>query len=246
VKRNGSIVMTDEEYREFLSALARRHVSGKLWRRHRGPMMDDHLQYEIDHLSSTARLVKAASERVDKQELVDVVAKELRNTYLGPVAQAMDQSGVLDALDEAADITFPNLRRSAIPDEDVELLRHAGVEDPEAFITIIIHYSRRHVGNSNNRPSSVVERAHEGLHRAADMLSPSDTAPPKDMPEKKKRKIFNGVGKILAGAVTGVGNLLLFTGTIAAPNPATAYAVIGSSALAVGSICQGLGDLYGE
>ncbi|MGH7489625.1 MAG: hypothetical protein ACREMY_29090 [bacterium] len=41
-------------------------------------------------------------------------------------------------------------------------------------------------------------------------------------------------------------NLLLFTGTVAAPNPAMAYGVIGSSAPTVGSICQGLGDLYGE
>ena len=64
--------------------------------------------------------------------------------------------------------------------------------------------------------------------------------------EKKKRKVLNGVGKILAGAVTGIGNVLLATGTIAAPNPATAYGVIGSSALAIGSICQGMGDLRGE
>ena len=61
-----------------------------------------------------------------------------------------------------------------------------------------------------------------------------------------ERIVINGVGKILAGAITGAGNLLLFGGTIVAPNPGTAYAVIGSSALAVGSICQGLGDLRGD
>lgn len=238
--------MTDEEYLEFLAALARRHVNTIRWRRHFGPKGDGHLQYEIDRLSSTARLVKTASDRADNQELADIVAKELRNTYVGSIVQSMEQSGVLDALDEAPDVTFPNFRRSAIPDEDVELLSHAGVEDPEAFMTIVIHYSRKHVGNSNSRPSAVVQRAHEGLRHAADMLSPGEAAPPDEMPPKKKRKIFNGVGKILAGAVTGAGNLLLFTGTIAAPNPATAYAVIGSSALAVGSMCQGLGDLYGE
>jgi hypothetical protein len=247
MQRDGRSAMTDEEYREFLSALARRHVSTKRWRRHFGPMgVDEHLRYEIERLGSAARLVKVASERADKQELLDVVANELRNTYLGPVAQAMDESGVLDALDEAPDITFPNLRRSAIPDEDVELLRHAGVDDPEAMITIIIHYSRKHVGGPNTRPSHIVERANNGLREAADMLSPGETEPTQNQPEKKKRKVLGGVGKILAGAITGAGNLLLFTGTIAAPNPATAYGVIGSSALAVGSICQGLGDLRGE
>lgn len=63
---------------------------------------------------------------------------------------------------------------------------------------------------------------------------------------KKKRKIFSGVGKILAGAIAGGGNALLGLGTIAAPNPATGYAVIASCGLAVGSFCQGIGDLRGE
>jgi len=61
-----------------------------------------------------------------------------------------------------------------------------------------------------------------------------------------RRKLFNGVGKILVGVVTGAGNILLAAGTIAAPNPATVYGVIGSSALAIGGICQGIGDLRGE
>ena len=72
----------------------------------------------------------------------------------------------------------------------------------------------------------------------------SGTAP-SSLPEAKK-KLFNGIGKILAGMVTAGGNLLLATGTLVAPNPATAYGVIASSALAIGGIFQGLGDLRGE
>lgn len=75
-------------------------------------------------------------------------------------------------------------------------------------------------------------------------MSPSANKPVE--PETKKRKIFNGVGKLLAGAVTAAGNVLLATGTVVAPNPATAYAAIGSSALAIGSLLQGMGDLRGE
>jgi hypothetical protein len=48
----------------------------------------------------------------------------------------MERAGVLAALDEAADITLPNSRRSVIPDEGLLFLRHAGVEDPDADIRV--------------------------------------------------------------------------------------------------------------
>jgi len=130
---------------------------------------------------------------------------------------------------------------------DILVAGVAGIEDPEAEITLIIHYSRKRLGHSEARPSETVRQAQEELKRAADRV---DKIPPdsnlSDQPEKKKRKIFNGIGKILAGTITGAGNLLLAAGTVVAPNPATAYGVIGSSALAVGGICQGIGDLRGE
>lgn len=65
-------------------------------------------------------------------------------------------------------------------------------------------------------------------------------------PEPRKRKILNGIGKILGGAIAGAGNVLLFCGTIVAPNPATGYGAIASSAIAVAGVMQGAGDLRGE
>jgi hypothetical protein len=86
------------------------------------------------------------------------------------------------------------------------------------------------------------------LLRAVDQLSEpeEDNTAKNSIPEKKKKKICNGIGKILQGGVLGVGNILLGTGSIIAPNPAIAAGIIASSAAAVGSICQGLGDLRGE
>ena len=62
----------------------------------------------------------------------------------------------------------------------------------------------------------------------------------------KKRKIFNGIGKVLAGSILGVGNALVAGGTIAAPNPATAYIAIISASGAVGSFFSAIGDFKGE
>jgi hypothetical protein len=201
----------------------------------------------MERVSSVARLVGVVRDRSEDPTLTKALAGELRNLYLDGIVNAMEHSGVLAALDEAPEITFGELRRSAIPDEDAQFLRQAGVEDPEAEITLIVHYSRKHLGqNREFTPSETSRRAQRELQAAADRIEKG--APEKELSKQpeRKRKLFNGIGKILAGTVTGAGNLLLAAGSIVAPNPATAYGVIASSALAVGGICQGIGDLRGE
>jgi hypothetical protein len=210
------------------------------------PKYAQDLHYAIHKLSSTARFAKAVSERSNQPELVYALANELENRHIDNVLSNMRRSGVMSALDEAPEITFGELRRSVIPELDVRLLREAGVDDAEAEITILIQCARKRLGNRDATPSAQVEKASEELHYAAKHLVQFPYEENVGQREKKKKKLFNGIGKILAGTVTAAGNLLLVTGTIIAPNPATAYAGIGSSAIAVTSIFQGLGDLRGE
>jgi hypothetical protein len=140
-----------------------------------------------------------------------------------------------------------------VPAEDLDMLRRCGVDDPEAEIEIITQFCRTEAyqfwwSRHSRRPSTVLEQAPEALRRAASLLrSAREPSPPvREVAPPKKRKIFNGIGKILSGAVAGAGNVLLAGGTIVAPNPATGYGAIASSAIAVGSIFQGIGDLRGE
>jgi len=239
--------MTDEEYREYLTAPAQKYLNVLSLHRSLHHMEGD-LEYEIERLASKARFLKVVSERSGDQSLLSAAANEVGNAYVDGVARAMEDSGVLAALDESPEITFGNLRRSAIPPEDSVLLRRAGVEHPEAEITLIIQYSRRRFsGRQEVPPSEMAHRAQDELKRGAMDLGEIAMGPSKsEVSPRKKCKLFNGIGEILAGAITGAGNLLLAGGTIVAPNPATAYGVIASSALAVGSICQGIGDLRGE
>jgi len=79
------------------------------------------------------------------------------------------------------------------------------------------------------------------LHNAITRLK---TVAPQE--QKKKRKIFNGNGKLLGGSAAGIGNVLLLTGSIIAPNPATIYAAIASGGIAVSTLFGGIGDLRGE
>jgi hypothetical protein len=243
-------MMSDDEYRAFLDALARKYL--RLHRIHRHHLMeDDHLRYELERAASLGRLVHVAEDRPEDARILSALGQGLRETYLSGVVDALDESGVLRAIEEDRETIFANLRRSVIPDEDLALLRQSGILDPDAEITLLIHYARQHLGRPSYdaHPSDAVKEVptlvQEAGQRLEQYAGPPKAAAPEKQPEKK-RKIFNGVGKILSGAVTGIGNLLLGAGGIVAPNPATAYAVIGSSALAVSAICQGVGDLRGE
>ena len=232
----GAPEMSDEEYREWLLALARKHLQFG-----RGEQGRAYLGDLVERLSSVARFANVVGDRADNSTLVHELVKELRDAAVHKVTTQLEDTGVLAALDELPEVTFGQLRRSVIPDEDVGLLSRSGVSDPEAEVTIVIHYARQRLSRAHARPSEIAISAQLELDRAVGQLDTlADSSP------KKKKKIFNGIGKVLAGAVTGAGNLLLATGTVVAPNPATAYAIIGSSALAVGYFFQGLGDLRGE
>jgi hypothetical protein len=242
--------MSDEEYREWLWALARKHL--QLGRGEEGPA---YLGDLVERLSSVARFANAVGDRADNPTLVHQLAKELRDAAVHKVTTRLEDTGVLAALDELPEVTFGQLRRSVIPDEDVRLLSRSGVSDPETDVTIVIHHARQRLSRADARPSEIAIRAQQEFNRAVGQLDTLTDFSPKrrgkldtldESSPKKKRKILNGIGKVLAGAITGAGNLLLASGTVVAPNPATGYAVIGSSALAVGYFFQGLGDLRGE
>jgi predicted signal transduction protein with EAL and GGDEF domain len=162
--------VTDEEYRELLDALGRRHLRLGVLDRH-GPMGElHHLAYELDRLSSLSRFVKAVAERSEDRRMYRSLGDELGNAYIRSVTEEMERAGVVDALDDAGAVVFQNLRRSAIPEEDREILRRAGVEDPEAEISPIVHCMRHHVGTRDTRASTIATTAEEELKRIAERL----------------------------------------------------------------------------
>jgi hypothetical protein len=103
--------MSDEEYLAWLAALARKHLLlGKLTR--------PTVERAVERLSSAARFAKVVRDRIDSSQLVKELAEELREVNVNQVVDALDNTGVLDALDELPEVTFGQLRRSAIPEDD--------------------------------------------------------------------------------------------------------------------------------
>jgi hypothetical protein len=246
--------MTDEEYRKYLEALARKHVKpGQLYKSRPDSVTVEQLAYDIERLSSANRLLRAVRERSDNPVLLNELSRDLRklheNRVANDVIDAMEAIGMLDALDEAPEVTFENLRWSAIPPDDIQLLARAGVDDPESEITILIRQQQMWAFYRASRiPSEIARQVPAELLHAAEAVDslPSQVNQPVPKSERKKRKLFNGIGKLLSGMVTGGSNILLAAGTFIAPNPATAYLAMGSSAVAILYMGQGIGDLRGE
>ena len=247
--------MTDEEYQRLLSALAGKHLRGLHANRQRGPVLpEESLRVRLEEISSLARLVNAAAaDRRDDDELHHLLARRLReDSPIENATDAMDAVGLLDALDDAPAVVFGEFRRQVVPAEDVEMLKRAGFTDDEIeiLLALAVEYAHRlgaepyFVPPTNyhevRRATAVLEDAARVLREATDRLSAPPEAP------KKKRKLFNGIGKLLGGAVMGVGNALVATGTILAPNPATGSIAIASGAGAIASLMAGIGDLRGE
>lgn len=234
--------MTDEEYLEFLSAIYRKYV--RVWKSIHHPEGLSHLHHEIERLASMSRFAQVVAERTEHIELYGALGAEIKYTYL---SHTLEESGVLRALDAHYEEVFGGLRRSAIPDVDLEYLQLAGFTDPEAEIVLIIRYAKDRLSRSQQLPSGIVSMAHQELKRiGSDLESSAKEGEPKRPRPEKPRKLFTGVSKVLAGGVTAAGNLLLGVGAIAGAGPATTHAVIGSCALAVAAIGQGIGDLRGE
>jgi hypothetical protein len=222
--------MTDVEYNRFLAALAGKHLrlSGQ-------PLPNYQPQLELNQLAQTNRLLKAVQCRPEDQELSAKLGQDLQRQPLERVRLLMDQAGMLDAIDDAPEILLREFRRSAVPLEDQAFLKAAGFSEDEIEISFVVAEAQaRNWAYPSSRPSRVLEDANEALS-VPDLLT---------NPTKKKRKILNGIGKILGGAVAGTGNTLIAMGTMIVP--AAGAAAIASGGLAISSILAGLGDLRGE
>jgi hypothetical protein len=233
----GQAPLTDRDAEELLAALAKRYLTPEEL-----TTPGSGLSYDVERLLATNRFVRAVADRPENTVLYRELGKEIRTAPVDQVIEGLRRTGLLDALDQAPRVLFANLPRSAIPREDRELLLRAGVAEPEAELTLMLHSAREFGAYGDLSAEAVLQEAHNLLREHGGRMA--DTTA--NVPAPKRRKLFNGIGNIIAGLATGGANALLAAGTIVAPNPATGYLALGSAAIAVGSVFKGVGDLRGE
>lgn len=242
--------MNDKDYQRLLRALAAKHLAAEPWMRREVLYLinvDQDLRHDLESLSVSARLLKLIQRRPGDTALEDKLREDLlqQPSPIERTTRALQMTGILAALEEAGPVVFAELRRKAIPEEDSQFLREAGYTDAEIEIlfAVAIHYARTNRAFSENVYRQLTE-ATEAFQEAVERLEQVNALG--NEATVKKRKIFNGIGKVLGGTIAGVGNALMATGTILAPNPATAAGAIASAAVAVPAIMCGIGDLRGE
>lgn len=236
--------MTEKEYREFLEAVAARHLH--LGRERFGPGGSDLFRHDIEKLSCTYRFVQVVGERPDETTLYQPLGKELAKGYAQEIFSTLERTGVSDALDEHGEIIFAHLSKDVIPAEDAAFLREAGVREPESELVILVHHCRQLARSRNFRTSDVLKRASVHLAEVAKDLTDTPESGAIVEAKAKPKKYFNGIAKILSGAILGGGNLLIGTGFVVASGGAVGAAVITSCAAAIAAIGQGVGELPGE
>ena len=166
-----------------------------------------------------------------------------------------DKSGVTGALDAHLEVIRPILTPEQLPPEDVAFLRQCGLREPDSEIIVALAHFRHHwvFEEGGWRPhggaTEVLRLADDSIRRIAQQIHAEPGLVPTDMaakPPAKKRKIFNGIGRILSGVVGGAGNVLIGTGAIPVSAGASVAAAVASAAVSIGIIMQGIGDLRGE
>lgn len=232
--------MTDDEYQRLLNALAAKHITG------RALPTDPNYQHveirnDLEAVSAAAHLLKAVQALPNDPALLNSLREQLlQASPIERTKKAFEETGLLAALEDANPVVFADLRREAIPPEDIQFLIKAGYtnEEIEVLLLLALHKAHFKFGES---VSAQLDEAAEIFKSAVEKFTPNEP-----IPQPPKRKIFNGVGKVLGGCIAGLGNALAATGTILVPNPGTAAGAIASAAVAVPAIMSGIGDLRGE
>lgn len=241
---------------DFLEAIGRRDLDLSL---SQSEVAD--LRRAMSQLSSTARLVHAAADRPHDSSMDASIGHELLAAAESPAFRVFERTGITEILDDNGDLVIRELEVSTVPPEDEGFLAQCGVKDPKAEIVISMTRlkagywpavetqpdGKRRFGTGLLIDYSRTEviRTSKAMLQREEEAQDAHKVPTTDEP-KKRKKYFNGIGKILSGVVAGTGNVLIGTGAIPATGGAAVAGVIASAAVSVGVIMQGIGDLRGE
>ncbi len=257
--------MTDDEYREFMAVLVRRHVQPKLPRlqRHFHHHMMEEWHYHLDQVERSVRIFRFIEDNCDDgEDIYDTISPTRVGRAVSETKYSLDfsnrtleESGFLDAFEPHMRDILDGLRPEHLPLVDQEVIRNTGSPDAEAELAELVHRARAYRRRAERMAQEVSTR--QQLRQVAEQITriqkefeefTSSQSDQSREPPKKPRAWFKGFGQIGQGAALSIANVALAVGVIQFPvSPETrTWGALASVATGIGTVLSGVGALRNE
>lgn len=258
--------MTDEEYREFLAILVRRHVQSRLprvRRRFHHHMMEE-WHYHLNEVERAVRVLRFIEDNCDEGDdvyqvfTVQRVANAISETRwsLDFSNRTVEEAGFLDAFEPHSEEILAGLRPEHLPEIDKQVLKDMGSPDADAELAELVFRARANRERAQRLSRELSTR--EQLRQVAEQVGrvqkefedfrSSEAERPASEAPKKSRRWFKGLGQIGQGAALSIANVALAVGAIQFPvSPETqTWGALASVATGIGTVLNGVGELRNE
>lgn len=192
------------------------------------------------------------------------IDQTLNNAYWGvtEARRQMDRAGFLHLLDDHLDVVMRSVRSSGLPEDEAAVLEALGFPELATDIEVLVdllgdewrsgspraqvvtrELGRRSASGALDSAIAAIEQHREERREGRDADAPRDLPEP-----KKERRWWKGLGQVVQGASIAVADVGMAVGAFKFPvSPETqTYGAVVSVAAGVGTIMNGVGDLWGE
>lgn len=260
------LIVTEAEYREFLTYLFERYVrprSPRLRRRFHHHM-EDEWNYHIDQAARAAQVLRFIESHCDSdEEVYDTFTVERLGRAVADTRHScefgnrvMEEAGFLDAYEAHAVAIIRGLQPQHLPEVDREVLRELGSQNPDVELRGLVYQAKASLENAEKMSREVTVR--QQLRHAESQLAEANREFDEEKKlnnqksegghPKKSRRWFKGLGQISQGAALSIANVALAAGVLRFPvSPETqTWGAVASVTTGIGTILSGLGDLRNE
>jgi hypothetical protein len=238
--------MTDEEYVDLLKSATDEYI--RLGELEKEGITEKTLKEAVDRLAATAKFARVVGERAENAQLCKSLSDELKSSIkdYNYVVDAVEISGINDALSNTDRLILRELRLSVLPAEEQEYLKKCGRENPESYLKLLMTIAKSSYEISY-KPKNIFDDGRAKIRDAAKTLIEKEKSKKMSNPTiakpRKKRRICFGIAKILEGAVTAGADI---AGAVISGGGVPAYLALASTTSSIMAIHDGLKSFRAE
>lgn len=262
-------LMTEAEYREFLSFLFERYVRPRIARvRHRyRHHFEDELSHHLDQTIRSVQVLRFVENYCyDDEDIFRTFTVQRLKLAVSETRYSVefsnrliDEAGFLEACEVHWGEIANGLAVIHLPGADSDVLREMGSPNPEVELRSLVYRAKQWMERNNRQSREIrlqqeltyvaekLKEAHAEFEELEKLLKAEKEQQSKDVP-KKTRRWFKGLGQVAQGAALSIADVALAIGTLNLPvSPETqTWGAIASVTTGVGTVLSGIGELRNE